>query len=72
MNVKVPELDAWKLLLVVGGAVFLFQFSEVAREARDMNRCVVIQNGAIKKTVKDESWAFALAVSKCNGNPYRQ
>ena len=70
---KMPaERDFWKLLLLLGGVWFLFEFHEVARESSDMNTCVTISKEALMVEGIDEPSSHAAAVSQCNGNPHRR
>ena len=66
------ERDFWKLLLLLGGVFFLFEFHEVARESSDMNTCVSITKDALLVRGFDQPSSLAAAVSQCNGNPYEQ
>ena len=66
------ERDFWKLLLLLGGVFFLFEFHEVARESSDMNTCVSIARDALLVKGLDQPSSHAAAVSHCNGNPYEQ
>tara|TARA_Y100000589_G_scaffold119574_1_gene113892 strand:+ start:89 stop:340 length:252 start_codon:yes stop_codon:yes gene_type:complete len=72
-KMKMPaERDFWKLLLLLGGVFFLFEFHEVAKESSDMNTCVSISKKALMVEGLDEPSSHAAAVGQCNGNSVRK
>ena len=72
-KMKMPaERDFWKLLLLLGGVFFLFEFHELAKESSDMNTCVSINKDALLVKGLDEPSSHASAVSQCNGNAVRK